>query len=132
MGSGFMSRIDRAVYAWGLPYWRKLCAWTYPVAWILDRRARTILDVGCGRGMPMLYLRQWRPALVSTGIDRFWPYLELCLSQRLHNAYVAGDIRQLPIRSRSFDVVLGNSSGPLGRWHRFCTCTFCSDFVRSG
>ncbi len=108
MGTALMSRMDRAVYAWALPYWQKVCAWTYPVAWLLDRRAASILDVGCGRGQPIFYLRHWRPTLVAVGVDRFWPYLRLCSSQRLHNAYIAADIRTLPIRSRSFDVVLAS------------------------
>jgi len=25
-----------------------------------------------------------------------------------------------------------NNSGPVPRWSAFCTCTFCSDFIRSG
>ncbi len=108
-GGGVGARkILGAAYEFGLRGWLKLVAWTYPVACIIDRRAQSVLDVACGRGMPMHNLRQWRPSLFSVGVDLFWPYLELCASQRLHNAYVAGDVRALPIQSRSFDVVLAS------------------------
>ena len=71
----------------------------------IDKEASSLLDVGCGRGEPMRFLAG-KLRLSSTGIDIFAPYLRECQRGRLHGQYVLGDVRRLPFRRKSFDVVL--------------------------
>lgn len=40
------------------------------------------------------------------GADIFAPYLEKCKSRGIHDEYVLCDVRSLPFRRKSFDVVL--------------------------
>lgn len=70
----------------------------------LDREAISILDVGCGPGVPMHLLRKQRKAF-TVGIDAFLPYLKSAQARKSHDAYVLGDVRYLPFRDKSFDVV---------------------------
>lgn len=64
------------------------------------------MDVGCGQGLPMELLNR-RKKMVSTGVDLFKPYLEECRKKKIHDDYLVADVRQLPFKDRSFDVVLG-------------------------
>lgn len=76
------------------------------VSHCIDREAKSILDVGCGKGEPMRYIGK-RMRLVRIGIDIFRPYLVGCLRMGTHTAVVQGDVRRLPFQAKSFDVVLG-------------------------
>ena len=71
----------------------------------LDREASSLLDVGCGRGEPMRFLGG-KLRLFSTGVDIFTPYLRECQRAGVHSQYVRCDVRRLPFRAKSFDVVL--------------------------
>lgn len=71
----------------------------------LDKDAASVLDVGCGRGEPMRFLAS-RLRLFSTGVDIFVPYLRECQMGRVHDQWVLADVRRLPFRPKSYDVVL--------------------------
>lgn len=71
----------------------------------LHKDANSVLDIGCGQGEPARFLKNKRK-LFSIGIDIFLPYLREAQKQESHDAYVLGDIRYLPFRPKSFDVVL--------------------------
>lgn len=71
----------------------------------LDRDAKTILDVGCGKGGPMAFIRG-RRQVYAVGMDIFEPYLRECQRRKSHDALVRCDVRQAPFRPKSFDVVL--------------------------
>ncbi|MDD5037926.1 MAG: methyltransferase domain-containing protein [Dehalococcoidales bacterium] len=72
---------------------------------LIDKEARTVLDVGCGKGEPMMAINRHQHYL-TVGIDVFEPYLRECRRQGIHHQYLLGDIRKLPFRDKSFDVVL--------------------------
>lgn len=76
------------------------------VAWqISDKEAKSILDVGCGTGEPMkLFKRLGR--FLSVGIDIHLPYLREAKAKECHDQYILCDIRRLPFRRKSFDLVL--------------------------
>ena len=64
-------------------------------AWrMLDKESRTILDVGCGKGIPMKYLNR-KHQFETTGIDGFSPYLVEAWENHTHDVYVNWDIRDL-------------------------------------
>jgi ubiquinone/menaquinone biosynthesis C-methylase UbiE len=72
---------------------------------MLDKKAQTVLDVGCGKGEPMRFInRRWR--YHTMGVDIFEPYLEECRRQGIHNEYFQCDVRRLPFEDNSFDVVI--------------------------
>jgi SAM-dependent methyltransferase len=69
----------------------------------LNRHAGSILDVGCGPGVPMYAVKKHK-RLFAVGIDVFLPYLKAARERRSHDALVLGDVRYLPFRAKSFDV----------------------------
>jgi ubiquinone/menaquinone biosynthesis C-methylase UbiE len=71
----------------------------------LDKRVQTILDIGCGKGDPMLFINRHRKFYV-VGVDVFSPYLDMCKRRGSHDELVQGDIRELTFAGKSFDAVL--------------------------
>lgn len=80
-----------------------------PSWWVIQRHlepgARSLLDVGCGCGGPIELIRRKR-RLFSVGADIFWPYLLHCRAAGLHDDVVRCDVRLLPFRAGTFDIVL--------------------------
>jgi ubiquinone/menaquinone biosynthesis C-methylase UbiE len=82
---------------------------TYP--WIIRRqfseKFETIVDVGCGKGGLMAAVRpsEKHPPFVI-GLDIFTPYLEICKTQGSHDELIRADVRHLPLRNHSVDIVL--------------------------
>jgi len=72
----------------------------------LDRG--TILDLGCGKGW------SWRSfvngkgdnSFLTVGADISLPYLSYCKEKRLYGDLVRCDVRRLPFKEKSFDIVL--------------------------
>ncbi len=77
-----------------------------PVSNIIDRSAESILDVGCGQGLPMQMIKMRMRVKKSVGVDLFEPYLKECKRKKIHHEYVESDIRKLPFKDKSFDVVI--------------------------
>jgi SAM-dependent methyltransferase len=71
----------------------------------LDRKSKDILDAGCGKGQPIAFLNR-RHRLFAVGIDMFRPYLLEARALAAYDDLVQGDVRCLPFRPRSFDIVL--------------------------
>ncbi len=71
----------------------------------LDKDARSILDVACGKGQPLAFLNRHQRYL-AVGIDIFRPCLLEARSLAAYDALVQGDVRHLPFRARSYDTVL--------------------------
>jgi SAM-dependent methyltransferase len=73
---------------------------------MLEKKSLSILDVGCGKGHPMRFINRSR-RFSTVGIDLFAPYIRDCKMNRTHDDYVLCDMRALPFKKRSFDLVLG-------------------------
>ncbi|MBT9139998.1 MAG: hypothetical protein DDT30_00570 [Dehalococcoidia bacterium] len=71
----------------------------------LNRRTRSILDVGCGKGEPMRFINKTKRFYV-VGVDIFEPYLKESKRGKIYDDYVLGDVRSLPFRLKSFDTCL--------------------------
>ena len=71
----------------------------------LNKRGKSILDLGCGRGEPMSFINR-NNQFYTVGLDIFEPYLKECQKHRIHNEYCQGDVCKLPFRDKSFDIVL--------------------------
>lgn len=63
-----------------------------------------MLDVGCGQGGPIGYIRDGRD-LFAVGVDIFLPYLRQHLSDGAYDGLALCDVRRLPFRPGAFDVV---------------------------
>ena len=63
----------------------------------------TLLDVGCGKGTWLLFLKHYRPDVKAKGIDVNPEYVEICRAKGLD--VELGDIYSLSFARRSFDVV---------------------------
>jgi SAM-dependent methyltransferase len=71
----------------------------------LEKDAKTILDVGCGKGAPMGFInREGRFILV--GVDVSIPALCMARKRKVYRDLVLGDVRCLPFRNRAFDVLI--------------------------
>jgi SAM-dependent methyltransferase len=71
----------------------------------LDAHNKTLLDVGCGKGEPVEFINR-RGKYFTVGLDAFDPYLRQCHENKIHNAYIQGDVCHLPFADSSFDVVI--------------------------
>lgn len=66
---------------------------------------KTILDVGCGDNSPVgLFENKY----TTVGIDGYKPAIEYSKKQKIHNAYIYGDIKKLTslVKKKSFDAVM--------------------------
>lgn len=71
----------------------------------LDREAKSIIDLGCGDGEPMRFINK-NKQFYSVGLDIFEPCLKVARDRRSHDEYLLADVRWLPFKSKSFDIVL--------------------------
>jgi len=71
----------------------------------LDGASKTLLDVGCGQGRPGGIIKRHKNVF-TVGADIFPPDLQSCQQNHSHDAVVQCDVRKLPFKSKSFDVVL--------------------------
>lgn len=71
----------------------------------IDKEAKSILDVGCGKGEPMRFINGGKRFL-SVGVDIFAPTLKECIALEIYRDLVLCDVRYLPFKENNFDVVL--------------------------
>lgn len=76
------------------------------LVWIkLDKSSRTILDAGCGKGEAMGFFNKCGK-FKAVGIDIFRPYLKEAKNKGYFQDLILGDVRYLPFKDKSFDVVI--------------------------
>lgn len=85
-----------------------LMAITDPLPWVVDRSAKSILDLGCGQGKPMEMVKLRMSVTKSVGVDLFKPYIEYAKSHKFHDEYLMKDIRKVNFKDKSFDVVMAS------------------------
>lgn len=85
-----------------------LMALTDPLPWIVDRSAKTILDLGCGQGKPMEMVKLRMKVSRSVGVDLFKPYIAYGKAHKIHDEYITADIRKVNFPKKSFDVVMAS------------------------
>lgn len=71
----------------------------------LDNKGQSLLDVGCGDGRMIRALLK-NKEVFTIGVDIHTPSLRKCQEQRTHDRYVLCDVRRLPFKRKSFDIVL--------------------------
>ncbi len=90
----------------GFKVW--LLAWTDPLTWVLDPGVKTVLDLGCGQGKPMEFIKYRIKIKKSVGVDLFEPYIEEARQKKIHDKYLIADIRKLKLPAKSFDLVMAS------------------------
>lgn len=76
------------------------------VVWrMLDKSSESILDVGCGGGLPMRGITGHK-SLFSVGVDQSAYFIKKSKKDKIHNQYVLCNARFLPFKEKSFDVIL--------------------------
>ena len=71
----------------------------------LDKQAKSLLDVGCGKGDPMSFINK-HGSFDVTGVDLFQPYLEEAKRKAVYRRLVFGNALFLPFESKTFDTVI--------------------------
>ena len=71
----------------------------------MDKGAKSILDIGCGKGQPMKFINRHKQFHV-TGVDTFEPALDECRRTGVYNELILGDIRSLDFKEKSYDIVI--------------------------
>ena len=72
----------------------------------IDKKCKTILDVGCGRGDFAVTFRRHDAASWLIGVELYVPNLRYLKTRGLYDDLIAADARYLPLRDCSFDAVL--------------------------
>ena len=67
--------------------------------------AKSILDLGCGKGGPMRFINR-RKEFNVVGVDTFEPSLKECKYSGVYGDLVICDVNYLPFKKKSFDLVL--------------------------
>jgi len=75
--------------------------WTHPalprILGAIPVEARSLIDVGCGRGIIGALARIYRRPTRLVGIDVYEPYLELCRGHRFYDECVQRALEDLPL-----------------------------------
>lgn len=90
-----------------LPFKIFLLSLADPVCRVIDKSAESILDVGCGQGLPMQMIKIRMKVKKSVGVDIYGQYIKDCKEKKIHTEYIKLNIRDLPFKDKSFDVVIG-------------------------
>lgn len=77
-----------------------------PVCRIADKSAKSILDVACGKGLPMMVLKQRMKFQKIEGVDLYEPYISECRRKEIHDSYLVCDVRKLVYKNKTFDIVM--------------------------
>lgn len=72
----------------------------------IDPKSKSIVDVGCGKGTFMSYLKKFKNKYYSIGIDAWEPYIKFCLSRKIHDKVYTYDMRNLSNPKIKADTVL--------------------------
>ena len=67
---------------------------------------KTVIDVGCGPGRASLYL--YNKGVHLTSFDLSMGSIKLSRNRAAHKSYVCGTNLKLPVKTKSFDVVVSD------------------------
>lgn len=85
-----------------------LLSWTDPITWVLRSDITSVLDLGCGQGKPMEFIKYRLKIKKSVGVDLFEPYIEEAKQKKIHDEYLIADIRKVKFAPKSFDLVMAS------------------------
>lgn len=86
----------------------ELLAATFIPNWIFDKSFESILDLGCGTGLHMRLIKKKKKIKYCVGVDIYKEAVKQCKKERIYNLCMTCDIREIPFRDKTFDVVMAN------------------------
>jgi len=103
-----MSNVSSIIFLKLLPLLKLLPFYYYDKVFrLIDKSAKSVADIGCGKGLPMEAIKHRLSHKPYTlGIDIFRPYVTVAKKLKIHDEYVICDARFLPLRERAVDVCL--------------------------
>jgi len=74
----------------------------------VPKNVKTVLDIGCGRGLVGSLLKIYREPIRIVGVDVFDPYLGFCRRLGVYDSLVKFDVCQtpLPFGNKEFDLAV--------------------------
>jgi len=84
--------------------------WTHPwlseILKLIPINVKSLIDIGCGRGIIGAIVRIYREPNRLVGIDIFKPYLDFCHKMNVYDELYERDLRKthLPFDEKEFDV----------------------------
>lgn len=77
--------------------------------WYIDysipKKARTLLDLGTGKGELALYIKK-RRKLIIDGVEIYKPYVDKLESKNIYRRVIVGDIRKKGVVNKKYDIIL--------------------------
>lgn len=73
---------------------------------VAERAPGRVLEVGCGEGIVMRYLRERHPRLAIDGVELDGTALRTARARHPDRPLLQGDVFRLPLRDASYDLVL--------------------------
>ncbi len=80
--------------------------WLYDILKLIPINVKSLIDIGCGRGIIGAIVRIYREPTRLVGIDIFRPYLDFCHKMNVYDELYERDLRKthLPFDEKEFDV----------------------------
>jgi len=71
----------------------------------VDKKYKTVLDIGCGEGIPMALINK-HGGFHAVGLDIHGPSLNQAKKAGYHDDLILCNVQKLPIKRKSFDVAI--------------------------
>lgn len=94
--------IDKVVWA----IYSQMLSWVFIPNWLVPRYPFSILDLGCGQGLPMELLKKRHSITYAQGVDIFQPYINRLATRSLFDKLTLADVTRIKIQPKSYDVVM--------------------------
>jgi SAM-dependent methyltransferase len=84
--------------------------WTHPALPLIlvkiPKEVKSLVDVGCGRGIIGALCRIYREPIRLVGIDAYEPYLEFCKRYKFYDELIQWNLEKLPLpfKDKEFEV----------------------------
>ena len=70
------------------------------------QKAKHILDLGCGNGRFVRFLKEKKLKANYTGIDNAQSFIDICKKEFPHHQFQQGDQLQIPLKDKTIDLIL--------------------------
>ena len=72
----------------------------------LDKKAKDIVDIGCGKGRVIRFLGRCGWKGTAVGVDIYKPYILFVKKEKIYDDIILCDLRYLPFSEKTFDLVM--------------------------
>lgn len=86
--------------------YERILSFVFIPNWLIPTGSKTLLDIGCGNGLPMKLIKYRFKDIKSMGIDGFKPYIDILKGQSVHTRYRLVNLEKSSLPRGNFDVVM--------------------------